>query len=63
VGYVVSVLDIIAVPAVYLGNDFMEAVIAGGNASSGFYSHIFSIAGLAYTVWLIIVSISMIRKA
>lgn len=61
--YVVSVLDIIAVPAVYLGNDFMEAVIAGGNASSGFYSHISSIAGLAYTAWLIIISISMIRKA
>jgi len=62
VGCVVAVLNVAAAPTIYGGNDFMEAVIAGGTASSGFYSYVNSVAGLAYIAGLLIVGISMIRK-
>ncbi|MEN3017356.1 MAG: hypothetical protein ABC612_08145 [Candidatus Methanosuratincola petrocarbonis] len=63
VGYIGAILNVVAVPSIYGGNDFMEAAIAaGGTASSGFYSYATSVAGLVFLVWLFSAAISMIVK-
>lgn len=61
-GCVVAVLYLAAIPTIYLGNEFMQAVIAGGSAAAGPYSYISAIAGFAYTLWQIFVGVLMIRK-
>ncbi len=61
-GGLVAALHAAAIPTVYLGNDFMEVVIAGGSASAGLYSYISAIAGFAYIVWQMVIALLMIRK-
>jgi hypothetical protein len=61
VGLGVAVLSLVAVPAIFGGNDFMEAVVAGVTASGGVYVYVNDVRGLAYIGWLLIVGISMMR--
>ncbi len=61
--YAVALLSLGAVPAIYGGKDFLEAVIAGGGASWGVYSYISSLAGLAYLLWLFSAAISMVAPS
>jgi hypothetical protein len=60
-GVGVVVLNLAAVPAIFGGNDFMEAVVAGVTTSAGLYAYINDVRGLAYIGWLLIVGISMMR--
>jgi hypothetical protein len=60
-GFGIAVLNLVAVPAIFGGNDFMEAVIAGVTTSVGWYAYISDVMGLAYIGWLISVGISMMR--
>ena len=61
VGFGIAVLNLVAVPAIFGGNDFMEAVVAGVTTSAGLYAYVSDVMGLAYIGWLIIVGISMMR--
>ncbi len=61
VGFGIAVLNLVAVPAIFGGNDFMEAVVAGVTASGGLYAYVNDVIGLAYIGWLLIVGISMMR--
>jgi len=56
----IAILNLVAVPATFGGNDFMEAVVAGVTAS-GWYVYINDVRGLAYIGWLIGAGISMMR--
>jgi hypothetical protein len=57
----IAVLDLVAVPAIFGGNDFMEAGVAGVTTSAGWYVYINNVMGLAFIGWLISVGIAMIR--
>lgn len=57
----VAVLNLAAVPAIFGGSDFMEAVVAGVTSSAGLYAYVNDVRGLAYIGWLLIVGISMMR--
>ena len=61
VGFGIAILNLVAVPAIFGGNDFMEAVVAGVTTSAGLYVYVSDIIGLAYIGWLLIVGISMMR--
>ena len=61
VGVGIGILNLVAVPAIFGGNDFMEAVIAGVTTSAGWYAYISDVMGLAYIGWLLSVGISMMR--
>jgi Domain of unknown function (DUF4386) len=61
VGFGIAVLNLVAVPAIFGGNDFMEAVVAGVTTSAGLYAYVSDVIGLAYIGWLLIVGISMMR--
>ena len=61
VGFGVAVLNLVAVPAIFGGNDFMEAVVAGVTTSGGLYAYVNDVMGLAFIGWLLIVGISMMR--
>jgi hypothetical protein len=61
VGFGIAVLNLVAVPAIFGGNDFMEAVVAGVTTSAGLYAYVSDVMGLAYIGWLISVGISMMR--
>jgi hypothetical protein len=60
VGFGIAVLNLAAVPAIFGGNDFMEAVIAGMTTTAGLYVYISVVQGVAFIGWLI-VGISMMR--
>src|SRR5437660_12296833 len=60
-GIGVAVLNLAAVPAIFRGNDFMEAVVAGVTTSAGVYAYINDVRGIAFIGWLLIVGISMMR--
>lgn len=60
-GVGIAILNLAAVPTIFGGNDFMEAVIAGMTTSAGVYAYISVVQGVAYIGWLIIVGISMMR--
>jgi hypothetical protein len=60
-GVGVAVLYLAAVPAIFGGNDFMEAVVAGVTTSAGLYAYINDVRGLTYIGWLLIVGLSMMR--
>ncbi len=60
-GIGVAVLNLAAVPAIFGGNDFMEAVIAGVTTTAGLYVYINVVQGVAYVGWLLIVGISVMR--
>ena len=60
-GFGIAILNLVAVPAIFGGNDFMEAVVAGVTTSAGLYVYVSDIIGLAYIGWLLIVGISMMR--
>jgi hypothetical protein len=57
----IAVLNLVAVPAIFGGNDFMEAVVAGVTTSAGWYAYINDVMGIAYIGWLISVGISVMR--
>jgi hypothetical protein len=57
----IAVLDLVAVPAIFGGNDFMEAVVAGVTTSAGWHVYINDVMGLAFIGWLISVGIAMMR--
>jgi hypothetical protein len=61
VGAGIGILNLVAVPAIFGGNDFMEAVIAGVTTSAGWYAYINDVMGIAYIGWLLSVGISMMR--
>ena len=61
VGFGIAVLNLAAVPAIFGGNDFMEAVVAGVTTSGGLYAYVNDIMGLAYIGWLIIEGILMMH--
>lgn len=60
-GYLLAVLNIAAVPAVYQGNDFLQTVINGGNPESGPYSYISAVAGGLYSIWLVVLGVAILR--
>jgi hypothetical protein len=60
-GVGIAILNLAAVTAIFGGSDFMEAVIAGVTTSAGWYAYINDVRGLAYIVWLLAVSIAMMR--
>ena len=60
-GVGIAVLNLAAVPTIFGGNDFMEAVIAGMTTSAGVYAYISVVQGVAYVGWLLSVGISMMR--
>ena len=60
-GVGIAVLNLAAVPAVFGGNDFMEAVVTGMTTTAGVYAYISVVKGVAEVGWLIIVGISMMR--
>ena len=60
-GFGIAVLNLLAVPAIFGGSDFMEAVVAGVTSSAGWYAYINDIRGIAIICWLLIAGISMMR--
>lgn len=59
--WILVVLNLAAVPAIYRGSDFMETMIWGGNAADGPYSYLSSVAGLLYIVWLVALGVAILR--
>jgi hypothetical protein len=55
----IVILNPVAVPAIFEGNDFLEAVVAGVTTSAGWYVSINDVMGLAFIGWLISVGIAM----
>ncbi len=60
-GIGVAILNLVAVPAIFGGNDFMEAVVTGVTTTAGLYVYINVVQGVAYVGWLLSVGISMMR--
>jgi hypothetical protein len=60
-GIGVAVLNLIAVPAIFGGNNFMEALVTGMTTTAGVYAYISVVKGVAEVSWLIIVDLSMMR--
>lgn len=60
-GIGVAVLNLAAVPAIFGGNNFMEAVVTGVTTTAGLYAYISVVQGVAYIGWLLSVGISMMR--
>ncbi|MGT2462582.1 hypothetical protein [Sinomonas atrocyanea] len=57
-----TLLNLAAVPALYLGSDYMETVISGGSRAAGVYSYISSATGLLYSLWLILLGVWILRN-
>ncbi len=57
----IGILNLVAVPAIFGGNDFMEVVIAGVTTSAGWYAYINDVMRIAYIGWLLSVGISVMR--
>lgn len=57
-----TLLNLAAVPALYLGSDYMETVISGRSRAAGFYSYISSATGLLYSLWLILLGVWILRN-
>ncbi len=60
-GFGIAVLNLVAVPAIFGGNNFMEAVVTGVTTTGGLYVYVNNVMRLAYIGWLLIVGISMMR--
>lgn len=57
----IAFLNLVAVPAIFGGNDFMEAAVAGVTTSADVYAYINDVRGIAYIGWLLAVGILMMR--
>ena len=60
-GMGVATLNLVAVPTIYGGNDFMEGVVWGVSTTAGLYVYISVVQGVAYVGWLLSAGISMMR--